>query len=324
MYRVSSEQAVLKHKAAVQQQRQQQQQQQQEHGNMNMNQQGQPNFPPNFGAQQQPNFGGGRGGMPPQHQQQRPRFAPPSMFDQQPGPAGQGSPQSQGPPGQQPPPRHMSRFDRGPAQMQNFERPPMRIPFQQQQQNFGGGNPNFERGPPSPGSFEFSHQGAGGSGTGGPNPFDINRGHPSGPGPSFAQKFQHQAPHVPSPSATPGPTITIAPSKNLSIEIESLKTQKQALEDQIRQSEKNLAGQHQVLMTQQQQQIDESIRIVQGAEIQQVAAELNIDLVELDEILQPIIDNCTKDSISGGKAWIFTHTSTPRHYQLLSLFLLRK
>lgn len=54
-------------------------------------------------------------------------------------------------------------------------------------------------------------------------------------------------------------------------------------------------------MQQQQSQIDESILKAQNELLMKQAEENNINLPEFDRILQPIVDSCTKDSISAGK-----------------------
>lgn len=54
-------------------------------------------------------------------------------------------------------------------------------------------------------------------------------------------------------------------------------------------------------MQQQQNQIDEAIEKAQNETVLKQAEENNIRLNEFDSILQPIIDSCTKDSISAGE-----------------------
>lgn len=313
MYRVTTEQAVLKHKATREMQQQQQQQQ------------GPPGGGNNFGM---PNFGNPGGTM---MNQQQPRFP------------GQGHPQQMPNRG----PNPMQGFDRGGFEqrppvnferhggpvggMQNFERPHMnRLPFQQQH-GPGGPRPQGNFAPTSGGFFERPPQ----AGNVPPRPaFDIDQrsnfqqSAPPGPAnfdrvvpPAFSQNFPPQSQPPPAPVTVTAPTVQpTGPTVN----VEALQAQKLALEEQIRQSEQNLAGQHKVLLTQQQKQIEESIRIMQDAEIKQLSTELSINLDEFDSILGPIAENCTKESISSGKAWIFTHTPTPRHYQLVSQYLLRK
>lgn len=55
-----------------------------------------------------------------------------------------------------------------------------------------------------------------------------------------------------------------------------------------------------MLIQQQQAKINELVSKAQVEKIQMMAEENNINLLELDSILQPIIDTCTKDSISSG------------------------
>lgn len=64
---------------------------------------------------------------------------------------------------------------------------------------------------------------------------------------------------------------------------------------------KNHWGTIQALMAQQKKQIDEAIEAAQNTQLEKNAEEQNISLKEFDGILQPIIDSCTKDSISQGK-----------------------
>lgn len=56
-----------------------------------------------------------------------------------------------------------------------------------------------------------------------------------------------------------------------------------------------------VLIQQQQKQIDEAIETAQNENVIKLAEEQSIRLSDFDAILQPIIDSCTKDSISAGK-----------------------
>ncbi|GIY43811.1 calcium homeostasis endoplasmic reticulum protein [Caerostris extrusa] len=95
-------------------------------------------------------------------------------------------------------------------------------------------------------------------------------------------------------------------------------------QEQIRQSEQNLAAQHQLLLTQQQVQVDEAIRKAQDEKLVKLAKDNELDLKELDSILQPIIDSCTKDSISHGKGWIFSHATNYACSEVIILYILKK
>lgn len=55
-----------------------------------------------------------------------------------------------------------------------------------------------------------------------------------------------------------------------------------------------------VLIQQQQTQMEETVAAAQSDMIQRLATETNIGLTEFDDVLRPIIESCTKDSISSG------------------------
>lgn len=54
-------------------------------------------------------------------------------------------------------------------------------------------------------------------------------------------------------------------------------------------------------MTQKTKQIDEAMAAAQTTQLEQLATEQGIVLRDFDAVLQPIIESCTKDSISSGK-----------------------
>lgn len=119
----------------------------------------------------------------------------------------------------------------------------------------------------------------------------------------------------------PPPLISIA---NLTREIEGIVSQQNVLREQIRQSEQNLSAQHSVLMQQQQKQTDEAIEKAQSESVLKQAEENSIQLSEFDGVLQPIIESCTKDSISAGKNWILQHTSDAPKCNAILQYLLKK
>ncbi|XP_063226601.1 LOW QUALITY PROTEIN: calcium homeostasis endoplasmic reticulum protein [Bacillus rossius redtenbacheri] len=116
----------------------------------------------------------------------------------------------------------------------------------------------------------------------------------------------------------------LAVAQQPAITVETLSVQQNQLQDQIRQSEQNLAAQHTVLMQQQQTQIEEALRKSQEDALQRSAEESGINFQEFDAILQPIIDSCTKDAISSGKGWILARSTTPKADEVVALHLLRK
>lgn len=92
-----------------------------------------------------------------------------------------------------------------------------------------------------------------------------------------------------------------------SSEIEQLTIQQDTLKEQIKQSEQNLSAQHTVLLQQQQTQAESLVLKCEQESLEREAEECNVSLEDIYGILQPIIDSCTKDSISNGKSWFLQH-----------------
>lgn len=61
-------------------------------------------------------------------------------------------------------------------------------------------------------------------------------------------------------------------------------------------------------MQQQQTQIDEAVEKAQWETVLKQAEENGLRIAEFDSVLQPIIDSCTKDSISAGMLALGSHT----------------
>jgi calcium homeostasis ER protein len=80
---------------------------------------------------------------------------------------------------------------------------------------------------------------------------------------------------------------------------------------QIKQSESNLAAQHQVTVQQQKKQTEETVKLQHEKEVMEKALASGMNLAELELLLLPIMDSCTKESISQGKAWILHHVMQP-------------
>ncbi|XP_018369886.1 PREDICTED: calcium homeostasis endoplasmic reticulum protein [Trachymyrmex cornetzi] len=107
-------------------------------------------------------------------------------------------------------------------------------------------------------------------------------------------------------------------------ELANLQSQQTTLQEQVRQSEQNLAAQHAALMAQQQGRVEDAVRQAQEQALQNNAQNTNTDLAAFDTVLQPIIDSCTKDSISAGKAWILQNSLTSQSNQVVADHLLKR
>uniref|UniRef100_A0A8D8RCX3 Calcium homeostasis endoplasmic reticulum protein n=1 Tax=Cacopsylla melanoneura TaxID=428564 RepID=A0A8D8RCX3_9HEMI len=119
-------------------------------------------------------------------------------------------------------------------------------------------------------------------------------------------------------------TNTPAPQPQNTVTVEQLTQQQSTLNEQIHQSESNLKAQHEVLKLQEDAKVDETIRKTQLASFTDEANSLSLSLETLDSMLQPIMDTCTKDSISSGKAWILQHAVDEKSNNFFSKYLLFK
>lgn len=131
-------------------------------------------------------------------------------------------------------------------------------------------------------------------------------------------------PNLPTNLNTSGPIPPPANPSMLAMQIEGLSGQQNTLREQIRQSEQNLQAQHTALMQQQQKTIDDMLPKTQKEYLQKSAKEENIDLASFDEVLQPIIDSCTKDSISAGKSWILQYSAEDKKPKIALQHLLQR
>ncbi|KAI8041269.1 hypothetical protein M5D96_005525 [Drosophila gunungcola] len=77
-------------------------------------------------------------------------------------------------------------------------------------------------------------------------------------------------------------------------------------------------------MNQKTKQIEEAIAAAQTTQQEQMAGEQGIVLRDFDGVLQPIIESCTKDSISAGKNWILQHSTDSAKINVVLQYLLKK
>uniref|UniRef100_F6R9D9 Calcium homeostasis endoplasmic reticulum protein n=1 Tax=Ciona intestinalis TaxID=7719 RepID=F6R9D9_CIOIN len=97
----------------------------------------------------------------------------------------------------------------------------------------------------------------------------------------------------------------------------TLPQEEEDVEKKVKDSENNLKQQHEVLMNKQSEKIEQAVYDAQDNDRRNTARDVNISLDAMDEILQPIIDSCTKDSISAGKTWILNNGVTEEKCQEL-------
>uniref|UniRef100_A0A8C2GXR8 Calcium homeostasis endoplasmic reticulum protein n=1 Tax=Cyprinus carpio TaxID=7962 RepID=A0A8C2GXR8_CYPCA len=94
-----------------------------------------------------------------------------------------------------------------------------------------------------------------------------------------------------------------------------------SVEELIQQSQWNLQQQEQHLLSLRQEQVTAAISLAMEQQMQKLLVETQLDMNEFDNLLQPIIDTCTKDAISAGKNWMFSNAKTPSHCELMTSHL---
>uniref|UniRef100_A0A8B9Q9K3 Calcium homeostasis endoplasmic reticulum protein n=1 Tax=Apteryx owenii TaxID=8824 RepID=A0A8B9Q9K3_APTOW len=91
-----------------------------------------------------------------------------------------------------------------------------------------------------------------------------------------------------------------------------------SVEELIQQSQWNLQQQEQHLLAMRQEQVTSAVALAIEQQMQKVLEETQLDMNEFDNLLQPIIDTCTKDAISAGKNWMFSNAKSPAHCELMA------
>nr|XP_039268165.1 calcium homeostasis endoplasmic reticulum protein-like [Styela clava] len=92
----------------------------------------------------------------------------------------------------------------------------------------------------------------------------------------------------------------------------------------IEKSSSNLKQQYEVLMHQQQEKIDAAIAQTEEEKLRNLASSTGIITSDFDVVLQPIINTCTKDSISAGKSWILSNSKSAQHCEVIGRHLLKR
>lgn len=78
------------------------------------------------------------------------------------------------------------------------------------------------------------------------------------------------------------------------------------------------------MLQQQRIQIEEAITKLIDNDLKKEAVDCGIDFNEFDNVLQPIIETCTKDAISAGKSWIIQRATAPTPNSVIANYLLKK
>ncbi|XP_018095302.1 calcium homeostasis endoplasmic reticulum protein S homeolog isoform X1 [Xenopus laevis] len=113
-------------------------------------------------------------------------------------------------------------------------------------------------------------------------------------------------------STIPPPTLPLPPA------LEPPPQGAPPIEDLIQQSQWNFQQQEQQLLSLRQEQITAAVAHAVEQQMQKLQEETQLDPTEFDNLLQPIIDTCTKDAISVGKNWMFSNAKSPQHCELMA------
>ncbi|CAH8833142.1 unnamed protein product [Trichobilharzia szidati] len=96
-------------------------------------------------------------------------------------------------------------------------------------------------------------------------------------------------------------------------------------EADIEQSEKNLAAQHESLLARQEVEIHELLDKKREENVRKAGEKLNMSWEQMNEMIQPLIEACTKENISKGKSWIVDKmTESPELTKLMSDYLIAR
>ncbi|KAF7260932.1 hypothetical protein EG68_01635, partial [Paragonimus skrjabini miyazakii] len=96
-------------------------------------------------------------------------------------------------------------------------------------------------------------------------------------------------------------------------------------ETDIEQSEKNLKAQHEVLMARQASEIDELLDRSLMDSVKDRGSQYNLSIDQMNEVIQPLIESCTKENISKGKTWVIERGSESQELaELVTDYLLAR
>ena len=93
------------------------------------------------------------------------------------------------------------------------------------------------------------------------------------------------------------------------------------IQEQIVQSETNLTAQWTVLQQNQKTQAEEAIIKARTTRLEETARSCKVSLSHFNTLLTPIMETCTKDSISSGKSWMFQQGTDMETNLLLAEYL---
>jgi len=140
------------------------------------------------------------------------------------------------------------------------------------------------------------------------------------PPPNFLPNNQPPIPPNPSVNHPPRPFMMTSHPGMPNDQLDDEEYMKQ----QIRESEMNLQQQYESLTAQEEARVDDVIYELDEKDSLQRAGEAGINLNQLEHLLQPVIDSCTKDSIASCKQWILNNSISPFHSSIICKLILNR
>ena len=134
---------------------------------------------------------------------------------------------------------------------------------------------------------------------------DIPTYAPSTSSSSSNNDNREDPPLIPPPNLNSSSSIKLDPDR-LEEEIVEAEKKISTLQAQISQSEQNLSAQEKVTEDQIKSATNEAMRKAEKEHLDLLSNDTDVPLEDFEEVLQPIIESCTKDTISGGKVSFFT------------------
>ena len=129
---------------------------------------------------------------------------------------------------------------------------------------------------------------------------DIPTYAPSSSSTSSNNDNREDPPLIPPPNLNSSSSIKLDPDR-LEEEIVEAEKKISTLQAQITQSEQNLSAQDKVTEEQIKTVTEETMRKAEKEHLDLLSNDTDVPLDDFEEVLQPIIESCTKDTISGGK-----------------------
>ena len=122
------------------------------------------------------------------------------------------------------------------------------------------------------------------------------------------------------PPPMPPPPMHMPPQ----MQMQQMQQQLDELREQMNSSERNLAAQHDSIMSQKNEEIEKLRLDMPRRAIQTMSNNTGMSPDDFERVVEPIVEACTKENIANAKNWIISKLSSHDHYNFLTLILYLK